>query len=497
MKIPFKGKSIRWRIMFCVISAILFMTLYLLVIIFLNQRMIGRLGESYKTNAQLTEISTQLGNMEKSLENYIAYRTFESIDSFYHFQAASEELIYWFPESPSIDKVLQKEYVVKQLILTLYSLGKYAVVAQRANNETKALESYKKCLVCYDMLQGQIEELNVLLMRRNADIYSQNKGRLLVLVQLSCALLLVFFILVFIVVYMSVTAITKPLSDISSVALRIAHQDFDVPLFKNNDSTEIGTICRAFDRMTISIRDYIDQIWEKAAQENELREKEMEARELYASAQLRALQNQINPHFLFNTLNTGAQLAMIEGADKTCYFMEQVADFFRYNISHKGQAATIDEELALIDNFVYIMKVRFGERFEFIKNVSSEKHSQLLPRMILQPLVENCIKHGYDGTKIRVVLSVEPELYMTKISVSDNGPGFDGELKKRLLSQNPEAKDEEKSEANQSSSDSDGNGTGLVNVISRLRLYFHRYDVFDILENEGGGTKFLLRIPNV
>lgn len=493
MRIPFRGKSIRWRIMFCVISAIVIMSFYLLVIIFLNQQMIERLGASYQTNAQLTEVSTQLGNMEKSLENYIAYRTFESIDSFYHFQAASEELLYWFPESPSNDTVLQKEYVVKQLILSLYSYGKYAVVSQRANNEDKARESFKNCLVCYDMLQGQIEELNILLMRRNADIYSKNRGKLLLVSQLSSALLLVFFILVFIVVYMSVTAITKPLSDISSVALRIAQQDFDVPLFKNNDSTEIGTICRAFDRMTISIREYVDKIWEKAAQETELREKEMEMRELYAAAQLRALQNQINPHFLFNTLNTGAQLAMIEGADKTCYFMEQVADFFRYNISQKGQAATIDEELALIDNFVYIMKVRFGERFEFIKKVSKEKHLQLLPRMILQPLVENCIKHGFDGTKIRVVLSVEPELYMTKVSVSDSGPGFDPELRKSLLSQNPEVKEEIKSD----SKNTDGNGTGLVNVISRLRLYFHRYDVFDILENEGGGTKFLLRIPNV
>ncbi|MDY6396201.1 MAG: histidine kinase, partial [Treponema sp.] len=321
--------------------------------------------------------------------------------------------------------------------------------------------------------------------------------------QLSCAMLFVFFILVLILVYMSVTAITKPLSELSSVALRIAQKDFEVPLFNNNDSTEIGTICRAFDRMTISIRDYIDQIWEKAAKETELREKEMEARELYAAAQLRALQNQINPHFLFNTLNTGAQLAMIEGADKTCYFMEQVADFFRYNISQKGQAATIDEELALIDNFVYIMKVRFGERFEFVKNVSNEKHLQRLPRMILQPLVENCIKHGYNSTKIRVELSVEPELYMTKVSVSDNGSGFDPELKKTLLSLNPEVKDVEKADSGQLDSEkqvsksAEGNGTGLVNVISRLRLYFHRYDVFDILENEGGGTKFLLRIPNV
>ena len=86
---------------------------------------------------------------------------------------------------------------------------------------------------------------------------------------------------------------------------------------------------------------------------------------------------------------------------------------------------------------------------------------------------------------------------MTKVSVSDNGPGFDPELRKSLLNLNPEIKDESKSDSKNPSSDSDGNGTGLVNVISRLRLYFHRYDVFDILENEGGGTKFLLRIPNV
>ena len=66
------------------------------------------------------------------------------------------------------------------------------------------------------------------------------------------------------------------------------------------------------------------------------------------------------------------------------------------------------------------------------------------------------------------------------------------------MSQNPEVKVGEKSDsAEKPNTSPDGNGTGLVNVISRLRLYFHRYDVFDILENEGGGTKFLLRIPNV
>ena len=81
---------------------------------------------------------------------------------------------------------------------------------------------------------------------------------------------------------------------------------------------------------------------------------------LYTDAQLRALQNQINPHFLFNTLNTGAQLAMMEGADKTCYFIEQISDFFRYKIQNQGQTASIAEELGLVDNFVCRIIVKEG-----------------------------------------------------------------------------------------------------------------------------------------
>ena len=75
------------------------------------------------------------------------------------------------------------------------------------------------------------------------------------------------------------------------------------------------------------------------------------------------------------------------------------------------------------------------------------------------------------------------------IKVSDNGEGFSPELRENILSQNPDMRTIPQA--------SDGTGTGLVNVISRLRLYFHRHDVFDILDNEGGGTTFLLRIPNV
>ena len=485
----FRQKSIRFRIMASVICAIIVMLAGQLAIFALDKRIISKMGASYQTNAELSELCALLSNMEKALETYIEYKTFESIDSYYHYQSASAEKIGWLPENPSVDKVLQNEYVVKRLILSLYDLSRDAVSSQRANDSSRAQKKYKESLKCYAVLQAKTEELSNLLMQKNAALYAENKEKLIIFSQTGIMLLLLFFLCTINVLYVSVTRITKPLSDISAVALRLANRDFEVPLFNNSAKTEIGTICRAFDRMIISIREYIDTIWENAAKENELREKELEMRSLYADAQLRALQNQINPHFLFNTMNTGAQLAMIEGADKTCFFMEQVADFFRYNIGGKGQSATIDEELSLIDNFVYIMKVRFGERFEFLKQVAGEKHPQHLPRMTLQPLVENCIRHGFSGDKSRVSLRVEPELYLTKITVSDNGEGFSKELREKILSDSPDTSAIPKA--------SDGNGTGLVNVISRLRLYFHRHDVFDILDNADGGTTFLLRIPNV
>ena len=488
--------SIRSKIMFSVVAAFFMQGIFFIIMISLNQRSLERIGGSYETNAELNLISTNLADCEKALEDYMRYRRFEGIDSYYHYQLLSDMAISTLQQVPSADIVQQKEYLVFQMSASFFVYSKAAVSAQRANKTDEATANYKRSLSCYAMLQKQIEELNMLLLKRNAEIYRTGKDNYRIFLRMSIIALIIFFTLMFSLVSLLLGALTKPLSDISRVAMRVAGMDFDVPLFNSSDDGEIGNICRAFDRMIVSIREYIDKIWEKAAQENELKEKELEMRELYAGAQLRALQNQINPHFLFNTLNTGAQLAMMEGADKTCYFMEQVADFFRYNIQQKGQAASIEEELALVDNFVYIMKVRFGDRLEFVKDVPPEGHyPQLLPRMTLQPLVENCIKYGLQEGKGRVVLSISADVYMTTIRVSDDGVGFPADLREALLAGEDAAA--LLAARNKDSGSKGGTGTGLSNVISRLRLYFHRNDVFDILFNEEGGTTFVLRIPNV
>jgi sensor histidine kinase YesM len=340
----------------------------------------------------------------------------------------------------------------------------------------------------------------------NAKSYNYNRVRIKSIIQKLVIAMIGLVIMMVLLPYINIHHITKPLAKISDVARRLSERDFDVPLFKNNENDEIGNICRAFDAMIISIREYVDTIWERAMKENELREKEIELRALYTEARLKALQEQIKPHFLFNTLNSGAQLAMIEEAYKTCDYLEQVSDFFRYNLQHPGSEATIAEELGMLDNYIYIMKVRFDNKFTFIKDIDESVLGTKMPNMVLQPLVENCIKHGLKDVSENglIKITVKGHSDCIEITISDNGCGFMPGVKERLFEEvenggtgivlNKSDEPGENSEGHVSA--------GLVNVISRLKMYYKYDEVFNITDNpdcssnsdEGKGCVFFIRI---
>ena len=492
-----RNKSLRWRIMVCIGIAILILAVSLLATLRLSMYSINNLGDSYKSNSELTHFSQAVTTTEKAMEDYVSYRTFESIDAYYNSRTKVEDYFEHFQEFPSKNEVAHKEYIVHQLTEAFLYYSNLAISARRANNEDEIQLNYSYAMDSYNYLISQVLELNNLRLQQNAERYSANQSKILITNTLSVIFFLVFSVMIFFVLYFTITSIMEPLVEISDVAHKVARRNFDVPLFNRETNDEIGNICKAFDRMIISIREYIDTIWEKARTEAELKEKEIEMQALYTDAQLRALQNQINPHFLFNTLNTGAQLAMMENADKTCYFIEQVADFFRYNIQQQSRTVSIDEELALVDNFVYIMKVRFGNRLEFIKKIPEGTFPQQIPSMTLQPLVENCIKHGLKNTKGKVSLEVADDEKYIVISISDNGEGMPAQTRQAVFDAVASGTTRLSSEV--LDDNSTHNGTGLISVFLRLRLQFHRDDLFDITDADGmaenRGTKFIIRIP--
>ena len=205
-------------------------------------------------------------------------------------------------------------------------------------------------------------------------------------------------------------------------------------------------------------------------------------------AQLKYLQSQINPHFLFNSLNAGAQLAMMEDAEQTGIFVEKMADFFRYNVKKGQEDATLGEELEAVDNYIYILNVRFAGDIHFSKDVDESLEEVRMPSMILQPVVENAVNHGtrdieWEG---KIHLTVTGDADYIRISVKDNGKGMTQEQIENVLSGNKEHGNEE----------GDSTGIGMNNVISRLELYYEESGLVEInSEGEGKGTEVVIYIP--
>ena len=512
--------GIRRRLLrtFLVVSGIICLAMFYTTLV--ATQVVKSVAVSYKSNSELETFQNLVQETEFALEEYMQLRSYETIDNYYNFRGRLEEKSSIFFKKPSDNPVFQCEYVVSRLTASFLEYADAAIYARRAYKAFEADSKYGSAVEAYRFLLNKISELNAMYFHSNIDSYNIKIASVReISISCVCTVILIFF-LSLVILYMMITNITNPLVEISEVANRLADRDFDIALFTYSKKDEIGNICRAFNHMIISIREYIDTIWEKAIHENELREKEMRMTELYQDARLQALQSQINPHFLFNTLNTGAQLAMMEGSDKTCHFLEQTADFYRYNLRQTGQDATLQEELSLLDSYIYIMKVRFGNRFDYSTDLKYGNLDIRIPGMILQPLVENCIKHGLRDVlkEGHIILSVfeggieqnvpfPGEKGFIYITVSDNGCGFPPDKREKLLRTGKHEFPEELLEEVETTytvsasgkrekvlPETEKNGVGLKNVISRLRMYFKTDDVFDISTSKNGGTTFIIKI---
>ncbi len=249
-------------------------------------------------------------------------------------------------------------------------------------------------------------------------------------------------------------------------------------------------MANAFNGMKHSIKEYIIELKDKADTETQLYEQRIQNLEMQSAldvAELKALQMQINPHFLFNTLNAGVQLAMIEEADRTSVFLDDVAKMFRYNVKSLDRVVKISEELDMVKAYGNMFTVRFGDRIEFIYDIDESVEDFEIPPLTIQPFVENATIHGVGEIEDKgiVEISLKQDETMIYISVKDNGVGMDEETAKSL------------SEGNQQSGSKSGHttGIGIHNVVKRMRIFFGIEDVLIIESKIGFGTTSTLQIP--
>lgn len=216
---------------------------------------------------------------------------------------------------------------------------------------------------------------------------------------------------------------------------------------------------------------------------------------LKKEAELHALQNQINPHFLYNTLEVIRSRAMKQNVSDVAEMVESLAMQFRYCINNTGDMATLQQELDHVKNYLLIQRYRLGDRFQYQEIIHDPDGTALkshMPVMTLQPIIENSLMHGInpkiDGGTITVRIRVRGE--RLHLVVEDDGIGMPEEtllkMRRQLNDNIPVQKEKGKSASN---------GIAMQNVNQRIKVYFGDQYGVDITSTEGVGTSVFITLP--
>ena len=269
----------------------------------------------------------------------------------------------------------------------------------------------------------------------------------------------------------------------------LAQGDWNLPDLALGRYVEINEIVAAFNHMKNRICEYIDGLKEKAQIEREYAHERLQALKKEQEAkdwQYRALQMQINPHFLFNTLNAISRTALLGRNEDTILLVESISNIMRYSIGNKS-GVTLAEEWSVLESYVDIQRIRFRDRISFTMDIEDgvDVNSLKVPPLILQPIVENSIQHGMESLTENGAISIEagPCSIGAMVLVRDNGKGIPGDILERFG----------RGEYEEISRDS--TGIGMRNVIQRMEYFYGRPGLVGVESSLGQGTVVTIVIP--
>lgn len=296
----------------------------------------------------------------------------------------------------------------------------------------------------------------------------------LIMVLVYCITILIAFAFSF---YFS-KHLTKPIKQISCAMTNFNGSDFSNTL-NIQTNTELDTIGESYNRMILNIEQLMEEI---KNQERELR-----------TSELNSLIYQINPHFLYNTLDTIYMLARINKEETTMKMIQALSKFLKVSLSKGRDVIQISDEIEHVKSYMEIQKIRNDNLFIYEVNCPKEIQALEILKLILQPIVENSIKYGfcemYEGGLIKIDIFVEDE--MLNIYVFNNGLPIDKEKEKKINSMMSMDLNEIKNIFSKNK-----NGYGISNLVSRLRLkYGDNIELY--FDSNSNGTKCTIKIPVV
>lgn len=334
---------------------------------------------------------------------------------------------------------------------------KLVELSRLLRNKTKVINKYKDDKTEWEFYYVYAKEYML------KDVYELQRTILIVgiFIVISAILLIAYTVRK---VHQSVHVVIEGMKEVKQGNLSV-----EVPV---NSQDEIGQIAQNFNEMTREVRRLVEEV--------------KEAGEKQKNAEIRALEAQINPHFLYNTLDSINWIAIEKGEYEISKMLRNLGVILRYSVNKSNKLATVHEIADWLEKYISLQKIRFNDAFDFKLNIDERTYGVKLYKLLLQPFIENAIVHGFNGEEQGGIITID--IMFTKeenkicIIIEDNGIGMPKETAEQYNNRQKVLKRDEES-------------IGLSNSFSRMHMYYGEEAEWNVSSLEGMGTVITLRLP--
>ena len=445
--------------------------------------MSSEIDKVYQGNLRLNEVSDALMAVQDSMTDYLNSKTSDSLEEFYRNEQTYSQLVQDMSDGVTGATFQRMERSIRHMSEEYLDLVSQTIEAKRGRNVEKYRVRYENATQMYEYINTYIYSLNNEQFRSNSENYSRLSAAFRNFEMVSViALSIVIVVSVFIVVKLT-GEIISPLKDLAVTADEVAGGNFDTELLQVQSEDEIGVVTGAFNQMLISIRQYLESLRESMEIRRSLMEKELLMEAHLKDAQLKYLQAQINPHFLYNTLDAIAWMCEDGKNEDAEEMVTALARLFRISISKGHELIPIEKEVEHAKSYLKIENYRYKNKFTYSFEVEESCLSYLCNKITLQPIIENAIYHGVkqmiDEGEIWIRIFEDGEDII--FQVEDNGIGMTEEQCREILRKEP----------------GDRTGIGIKNVNDRIKIYFGSNYGLNITSELDEGTCVTIRMPKV
>jgi two-component system sensor histidine kinase YesM len=473
------GRLLRNRIIITYLFIIGIMLLTVWLYSYMNTQIRKKYEVLVERNMMLVELPIAITNTKQYFNQYLRDYTNDSLSSYFKYNQQISDILSRLRRQFSPD---QKSMTYIRVLTTMHAYQSKTIKEMVGRNKLTFQEyqeiSFLKMV--FNSMNVEAQQFILTGLKNNENEYASFLEKAKRKEQIINLIIMIAVIgSVFGVILMTNGAFLT-LNRLYNAARLLSEGHWEIGDLKSGRYQELNAVALAFNNMKHDIRKYFKQAEEKSQVELRLQHEKLlniKKSQLLQEMQLKSLQQQMNPHFLFNTLNMIGKTATLQDTEVTLELIEAISKILRYNLEHEGSMTDLQAEVEVTKAYLFIQQTRFQEQMTFKLEDDAEFGNVKVPPLILQPLVENAIIHGMADKKRNgcITITFNAEAGFLNIAIADNGCGF-----------NPvEIKD----------STAIKNRIGLANIRQRLRLHYQRDDLLRIESEINRGTIVTIKIP--